>query len=73
MESRKNKTNRVLDYEVTYHYTPEHNGVGERRNRRILNMAKSMMKRKEMSHYFWGEAVSIASYGGELLLVSSSP
>lgn len=36
-------------YEVTYHYTPEHNGVGERRNRRILNMAKSMMKRKEMS------------------------
>ena len=35
-------------HEVTSPYTPQHNGVAERRNRTILNMARSMMKGKGM-------------------------
>ena len=49
-------------HEVTSSYTPQHNGVAERRNRTILNMARSMMKRKGMPHYFWGEATFTAVY-----------
>ena len=40
-------------HEVTSPYTPQHNGVAEKRNRTILNMARSMMKGKGMPHYFW--------------------
>ena len=39
-------------HEVTSPYTPQHNGVAERRNRTILNMARNMMKGKGMPHYF---------------------
>jgi len=49
-------------HEVTSPYTPQHNGVAERRNKTILNMARSIMKGKGMSHYFWGEATSIVVY-----------
>jgi len=49
-------------HEVTSPYTPQHNGVAERRNRTILNMAKNMMKGKGMPHYLWEEATSTAVY-----------
>ena len=39
-------------HEVTSPYTPQHNGVAERRSRIILSMAKMMMKGKGMPHYF---------------------
>jgi len=49
-------------HEVSSPYTPQHNGVTERRNKTILNMTRSMMKGKGMPHYFWGEATSTAVY-----------
>jgi len=39
-------------------YTPQHNGVVERRNQTVVGMARSMMKAKKMSAEFWGEAVT---------------
>ena len=36
--------NEGISYEVTSPYTPQHNGVIERRNRTILDMARSMLK-----------------------------
>ncbi|GAU38713.1 hypothetical protein TSUD_396410 [Trifolium subterraneum] len=47
-------------HEVTTSYTPQHNGLAERRNRSILDMARSMVKQKGLPHRFWGEAVSTA-------------
>ncbi|WJX34774.1 hypothetical protein P8452_22851 [Trifolium repens] len=47
-------------HEVTAPYTPQHNGVAERKNRSIMNMARSMLKGKNMPHKFWGEATSTA-------------
>jgi len=43
----------VVD-EVTAPYTPQHNGLAERRNRTLLNMTRSMLKQKNLPHKFWG-------------------
>lgn len=48
-------TKEGIFHEVTSPYTLQHNGLAERRNRTILNMARSMLKQKNMSHIFWGE------------------
>ncbi|GAU42828.1 hypothetical protein TSUD_185870 [Trifolium subterraneum] len=49
-------------HEVTTPYTPQHNGIAERRNRTLLYMARSMIKQKALPHKFWGEAVTTAAY-----------
>jgi transposase InsO family protein len=49
-------------HEVTAPYTPQHNGLAERRNRSILDMARSMVKQKNLPKRFWGEAVATAVY-----------
>ncbi|KAL0448353.1 UNVERIFIED_CONTAM: Retrovirus-related Pol polyprotein from transposon TNT 1-94 [Sesamum latifolium] len=41
---------------------PQQNGVVERKNRTILNMARSMLKEKHIPKEFWAEAVSCAVY-----------
>jgi hypothetical protein len=43
-------------------YTPEQNGVVERRNQTIMGMARSMLKAMSMLGWFWGEAVATAVY-----------
>jgi transposase InsO family protein len=51
-----------IEHEVTAPYTLQHNGVAERKNRSIMNMARSMLKAKHMPHKFWGKATSTAVY-----------
>uniref|UniRef100_A0A803MAM0 Integrase catalytic domain-containing protein n=1 Tax=Chenopodium quinoa TaxID=63459 RepID=A0A803MAM0_CHEQI len=46
--------------DLTAPYTPEQNGVAERKNRTVVEMARSMLKAKGISNKFWGEAVSTA-------------
>jgi len=55
-------TNQGIIHEVTTSYTPQHNGLFERRNKSLLYMAKSMLKEKKLPHKFWGEAVNSATY-----------
>ncbi|GAA0176229.1 transmembrane signal receptor [Lithospermum erythrorhizon] len=43
--------------QLTTAYTPQQNGVAERRNRTIMNMVRSMLSTKEMPKYLWTEAV----------------
>ncbi|CAH9069840.1 unnamed protein product [Cuscuta europaea] len=47
---------------MTVPRTPQQNGVAERKNRTILNMARSMLKTKNMPKDFWAEAVDCAVY-----------
>ncbi|XBI71622.1 hypothetical protein VPH35_065793 [Triticum aestivum] len=47
---------------LTAPYSPQQNGVVERRNQTVVGMARSMMKAKGMPDYFWGEAVTTAVY-----------
>ena len=39
-------------------YTPQQNGVAERKNQTIMNIARSMMKEKHLSNEYWGDVVT---------------
>ena len=58
----KNNCDEGMLHEVPTPYTPQHNGVAERRNRTIMNMVRSMLKGRKLPKYFWGEAVSITCF-----------
>ncbi|KAD2393870.1 hypothetical protein E3N88_40847 [Mikania micrantha] len=48
--------------ELTIPYTPEHNGVVERKNRTVMGLTRSMLKQKELPNNFWAEGVATAVY-----------
>lgn len=48
--------------ELTAPYTPEQNGVAERKNRTVVEMARCMLKVKGLPNSFWAEAVATAVY-----------
>ena len=43
-------------------YTPQQNGVAERKNRSLKEMATCRMESKTFPPNFWGEAINCASY-----------
>jgi transposase InsO family protein len=43
-------------------YTPQSNGVVERKNRTLIDMARSMLSEYNVSHLFWSEAINTACY-----------
>ncbi|GJQ90739.1 putative RNA-directed DNA polymerase [Tanacetum coccineum] len=51
-----------LKHHFTAPYSPQQNGVVERRNRSVFEMARSMMKSMEVPDTLWGEAVRQAVY-----------
>ena len=48
--------------QLTAPYTPQQNGVCERKNRTVMEMARSMLKDKGLPNKFWAEAVYTAVY-----------
>jgi hypothetical protein len=48
--------------QTTTMYTPQQNGVAERKNQTIMNMARSLLKEKCLSNTFWDEAVACSSF-----------
>ena len=44
---------------LTASYTPQQNGVAERKNRTILDMVQSMLKSKRMPKEFWAESCAM--------------
>lgn len=46
-----------IAHEVIAPYTPEHNGLAERINMTIINMARCLLKEKEVPRELWGKAV----------------
>lgn len=55
------ETNGIMRH-LTAPYSPQQNGVVERRNRTLLGMTRSVMKHMSMPNYLWGEAVRHATY-----------
>ncbi|KAM1300483.1 hypothetical protein PS1_011811 [Malus domestica] len=51
-----------MERQLTVAYSPQQNGVAERRNRTICEMARSMMAEKNIPVIFWAEAVGTAVY-----------
>lgn len=54
----KNGVNRHL----TAPYSPQQNGVVERRNRTLLEMTRSILKHMKVPNFLWGEAVIHSTY-----------
>ncbi|KAJ9544508.1 hypothetical protein OSB04_024215 [Centaurea solstitialis] len=48
--------------QLTPQYTPQMNGVSERRNRTLLDMVRSMMCRSSLPVLFWGHALETAAH-----------
>jgi transposase InsO family protein len=48
--------------EFSCRYTPQQNGVAERKNRTILEMARAMLHEKNMPKIYWAEAAVTAVY-----------
>lgn len=54
--------NKGIIRHLTSPYTPQQNGVEERRNCSLLKMTRSILKAKQIPNYFWGEVVQHATY-----------
>jgi hypothetical protein len=51
-----------INHEFSSPYTPQQNGVMERKNRTLLDMARTMLDEYKTSDQFWAEAINIACY-----------
>ena len=51
-----------IQKQFTARYTPQQNGIAERKNRTIMEMARSMLAAKHLPNEYWGEAVATAVY-----------
>ena len=43
-------------------YSPQQNGVAERKNRHIVAIARAMLNEKKLPNYFWAEMVATVVY-----------
>jgi hypothetical protein len=43
-------------------YSPQQNGVAERKNMHIIKIARAMLNEMNLPNYFWVEAVAIVVY-----------
>eukprot|EP01018_Ginkgo_biloba_P015504 Gb_33414 [translate_table: standard] len=51
--------NHGIKRQLTAAYTPQQNGVVERKNHTIMEMARNMLKSKNLPNDYWAEAVYI--------------
>jgi transposase InsO family protein len=51
-----------IKHEFSTPYTPQQNGVVERKNMTLIDMARTMLDEYRTPERFWSEAVNIACY-----------
>jgi hypothetical protein len=51
-----------IKHKFTSPYTPQQNGVVQRKNRTLLDMARTMLDEYKTSNRFWAEAINTACY-----------
>ena len=47
-----------IEHQLTAPYTPQQNGVNERKNRTIMEMARWLLHKKELPKEYWAEATN---------------
>ncbi|KAG8497843.1 hypothetical protein CXB51_007132 [Gossypium anomalum] len=51
-----------IHHQLTTIYTPQQNGVSERKNRTVMNMARCLLFQSKLPSKFWEEAVNTSVY-----------
>ncbi|KAE8666818.1 hypothetical protein F3Y22_tig00112491pilonHSYRG00346 [Hibiscus syriacus] len=51
-----------IEHQLTAPYTPQQNGVSERKNRTVMEMVRCMLHEKGLSKKFWAEAANTAMF-----------
>lgn len=51
-----------IHHEMTVPHTPQQNGVAERKNRTLIETARSMLSHAKLPKIYWAEAVATAAY-----------
>ena len=51
-----------IQREFSCRYTPEQNGVADKKNRSVVEAARAMLEEKSLPKLYWVEAVSIVVY-----------
>ncbi|GKA36473.1 retrovirus-related pol polyprotein from transposon TNT 1-94 [Tanacetum coccineum] len=51
-----------IEHQTSTPQTPEHNGVVERRNRTLVEAARTMLSASKLPLFFWAEAIATACY-----------
>ncbi|CAK9827482.1 Retrovirus-related Pol polyprotein from transposon TNT 1-94 [Anthophora retusa] len=51
-----------IQHQLSVEYTPQQNGVAERQNRTLLDMARCMLLQSNLPPKFWAEAILTATY-----------
>jgi transposase InsO family protein len=51
-----------IEHQLTAPYTPQQNGVSERKNRTIMEMARCLMHEKQLPTNFWAEAANTSVF-----------
>ena len=51
-----------IEHQTTCVNTPEQNGVAERKNRHLLEVARSLMFTMNVPKFLWGEAMKTTTY-----------
>ena len=51
-----------IRHELSVEYTPQQNGVAERKNRTLVEMARCLLIRSNLPPVFWAEALNTANY-----------
>lgn len=54
--------NVVIKKETIVPYNPKHNGVAERKNRSIMEIARAMLHDQKFPKFLWGEATNTMVY-----------
>lgn len=49
-----------IKHQLTVPYTPQQNGVSERKKRIVMEMARCLLHEKELPKEFWTEAINMA-------------
>jgi len=55
-------TENGLIHQTSCPNTPQHNGVAERKNRKLLEMTRAMIFDAQVPTQFWSEAVATSAY-----------
>jgi hypothetical protein len=56
-----------VKHECSVRYTPQQNGVVERKNQTLIDMVRSMLSKYNVSDSFWAEAINIACHASNRL------